>query len=374
MSLRVAHVVRQFHPSQGGMEDVVYNLAQQQRETHGHRPHVITLDRVFRKNLRLPDVEIFNDIPITRLPYRGSERYPLCPQILHHLADCDVIHVHGIDFFYDFLALTRWHHRRPMIASTHGAFFHTQFAQHLKKFFFHTVTRSSSIGYRRVIATSDNDGDIFSQIIGGERLTVIENGVDINKYADAACTQREPVLLYFGRWSINKGLPETMQLLKLLRERDPRWSLIVAGREYDYTTAQLHEIARANNIANSVEICPNPSSEKIRQLMARASYFISLSQHEGFGLTAVEAMSAGLIPLLSRIPPYVKLARETKAPLLMSKDIAASADAVMSLHNASLSEYKQRKNRALLSAQRFSWTDVAERYAQEYIRACGHTH
>jgi alpha-1,3-mannosyltransferase len=45
-------------------------------------------------------------IPIQRLPWRGSSRYPLAPSVLWHLQSADVVHVHAIDFF-----LISWHSR-----------------------------------------------------------------------------------------------------------------------------------------------------------------------------------------------------------------------------------------------------------------------
>ncbi|RYZ86910.1 MAG: glycosyltransferase, partial [Proteobacteria bacterium] len=37
-----------------------------------------------------------------------------------------------------------------------------------------------------------------------------------------------------------------------------------------------------------------PSQEQLGRLLSGAQYFVSLSRHEGFGIAAIEAMSAGL--------------------------------------------------------------------------------
>lgn len=369
MSLRVVHVVRQFHPSRGGMEDVVFNIARFQSELHGHQPSVVTLDRVFRQNDPLPAREMIHGIPVTRLPYRGSERYPICPAVLKHLHDADVVHVHGVDFFYDFLAMTRWLHRKPLLASTHGGFFHTAFAQRLKKLFFHTVTRASSYGYSRVLATSANDGDTFAQILGRDRLRVIENGVDIEKYDNASSPTKQPTLIYFGRWSSNKGLMESFQLLQALRKTNPEWTLIVAGREYDYSIDQLRAICTELGITEAVTLVSSPSDAELRELMGRASYFVCLSKHEGFGLAAVEAMSAGLIPLLSEIPPFVKLARQTGVPLLIDNNPKHGAQALLALHARDTDNHTRLRTQAQIHARQFSWRAVVDAYVAEYERA-----
>src|SRR5690349_11548212 len=130
VSMRVLHVVRQFHPSIGGLESVVAGLAGEQRR-NGIAAEVLTLDRLFHDptRRRLPATDQVGDIPIRRIPFAGSRRYPLAAPVLRHLRGFDLVHVHGVDFFSDFLAATQPLHKRPLVLSTHGGFFHTSFAR-----------------------------------------------------------------------------------------------------------------------------------------------------------------------------------------------------------------------------------------------------
>lgn len=146
MSLNVVHVIRQYYPSVGGMEDVVRNIASSQQATGRQNASIVTLNRLFRNSDELLETEDMVDgVPVTRLPYRGSSRYPLCPSVLRAINGADVVHVHGVDFFFDYLAITRLMHRRPLLVSTHGGFFHTEFASRLKEIWFNTITRASSL-------------------------------------------------------------------------------------------------------------------------------------------------------------------------------------------------------------------------------------
>jgi alpha-1,3-mannosyltransferase len=367
MSLRIAHVVRQYHPSVGGMEDVVHNVARHQLEA-GHRPAVITLDRLFRdRGQSLPPAEEMDGIPVRRLPFAGSSRYPICPQVLGRLAEADVVHVHGVDFFFDYLAATRWLHRRPLVASTHGGFFHTRFAARLKRVFFNTVTRGSARAYDRIIATSHNDGRIFRPIVKGARLEVIENGVDVRKFHDCAARQPTPTLIYFGRWSENKGIPAAIDLLARLRSRDPAWRLIVAGREYDYDAVQLRDLVAFAGLGDSVERVPNPSDAELAALIGRASYFVCLSRHEGFGLAAIEALSAGLQPVLSDIPPFRFLVQRSGLGAIVrcGREDAAVAW-LIDANQSGQGLHAERRAHAMTFAQPYDWPRVAGRYLRVY--------
>jgi alpha-1,3-mannosyltransferase len=370
--MKVAHVVRQYLPSIGGMEEVVRNLVQYQHTETDYEPYVVTLDRVFREPQQaLPAHEILDGIAVHRLPYSGSERYPWCPQVLKTLHAADLVHVHGVDFFFDFLALTRPLHRKPLLLSTHGGFFHTAFAQRLKRMYFHSITRASSLAYSRIIATSENDGDIFNQILNKRRLAVIENGVDIHKFDDTASPSLQPKLIYFGRWSVNKGLLETLDVLAALCAQQPHtpWQLTIAGREYDLTADAILAYAARKGIAERVTIVPGPTNQDLRQWIAQASYFICMSHHEGFGIAPIEAMSAGLRPILSAIPPFKRLVDSTGVGLLLAAaDPTTQARQITQWHTQHSLQTANGLGRAAarIAASAYAWTDVAARYTQQY--------
>lgn len=367
--MRIAHVVRQYLPAIGGMEEVVHNLARYQIEIAGHRPKIITLNRIFRNNdANLPAHETIEGIPVVRLSYSGSERYPLCPSVLGTLRHADVVHVHGIDFFFDFLALTRPWHRKPLLASTHGGFFHTQFAQRLKKLYFASVTRFSGRVYDRIVATSENDGTLFGGIVNPAKLTVIENGVDIKKYLDAASPQLKPVLIYFGRWSVNKGLFKAIDVLAGLRRRSPDvdWRMIIAGRAYDVDAAAIRTDARQKGVADSISLIERPSIEQLRAQIGLASYFICLSDHEGFGIAPIEAMSAGLRLVLSDIAPFRRLQNRAPSSVSIGGDVETWTMQILSAHACGQAAYEQTRRLSMQAADAYSWEDVGSRYVQQY--------
>ena len=368
--MKVVHVVRQFHPSVGGMEEVVLNIARRHLAAGGEA-EVVTLDRVFHDGKqRLPTHEQHQGVPVRRLSYTGSTRYPLCPQVLGALRGADVVHVHGIDFFYDYLALTGAVHGKPMIASTHGGFFHTAYASRLKRLWFNSVTRASARAYRRIVATSRNDGEMFAPVTAAGRLRVIENGVDIGKFAGMGSSVPGKTLVSFGRWSVNKGIPETLDLLRHLVAGDGDWRLILAGREFDLKRADLERGINSRGLQAHVEIVDAPSQEQLGELLSRTQYFVSLSRHEGFGIAAIEAMSAGLVPILSTIPPYAKLQAESKLGLLVDAQAPeAAAQAVRQLANVDEETFEARRRHALAYVTRYDWDAVVERYRNEYRQA-----
>ena len=226
--LDLVHVVRQYRPGIGGIETFVEQLAQAQRRD-GHHVRIVSLNRIFDSAAgTLPAHELLDGVEVVRIPYRGSKRYPLAPSVLRSLGTAQLIHVHGIDFFADYLALTSLVHRRPLIVTTHGGFFHTGFAQRLKKLYFATVTRAALSRFTLVIAGSNDDETIFRRIVG-DRVRLISNKVDLAKFAGLA-DPTAPSIIYFGRIAPNKEVERLLRWFAGLAQSDDPRRLIIAGK------------------------------------------------------------------------------------------------------------------------------------------------
>ncbi|HYG89240.1 MAG TPA: glycosyltransferase family 4 protein [Azospirillum sp.] len=366
---RVVHVTRQFWPSVGGIEDAVLNLCAHQRREHGIDAVVITLDRLFgAPSQRLPARESVQDVPVLRIPWRGSRRYPIAPKVLSHLRHADIVHVHAIDFFFDFLALTRPLHKRPLVASTHGGFFHTQFARSFKNAYFQTVTRGSARAYDAIVACSDADAHRFKPITPGNLVT-IENGANVAKFRDGASRTLRPTLLYFGRLGRHKRIDSVFAVLQGLLRSRPDWSLVVAGSEWDVTFDELKEAARQAGVADAVTFVPRPTDADLRALISHASYFVCPSAHEGFGIAAVEALSAGLIPVLSAIPPFEKLVARTGVGFTYDPDEPQTAvERLVQMSSLAPADAAALRTLAQQAAASYDWGRVTDTYVSLYRR------
>ncbi len=361
----IVHVVRQFLPNRGGLEDVVANLARQ-TVRRGYRVRVVTLDSLFTApEDKLPLREDIDGIEVVRIPWFGTSRYPLAPQVFRHLADADLVHVHAIDFFFDALAWSRLLHGKPMIVTTHGGFFHTQKYATIKKIWFRTLTRASVMAYRRVVCCSASDLKQFSEIAPDSLL--IENGADIGKFADTASRRAKRRIVTIGRFSVNKRLDHLLDAMAMLKTRDPEWHLDIVGAESDLNRADVEGAIESRHLSGRVTLHVSPENDTIRRIIAEASIFASASEYEGFGLVALEAMSAGLLPVLNANNAFATLA--ARHPVLMLADFTnpeSAATAIEAAHQA-LSRQPDAVRAELLDAARgYSWDIVAGRYIDLY--------
>ena len=306
-SREIVHVVRQYAPGIGGLEEFVAKLAEHQRSTF-RTVRVVTCDRIFAKpEERLPARETINGIEVVRLPYVGSRRYPIVPGLWRALAGADIVHVHAIDFAFDALALTRVRRRRVVIATTHGGFFHTARFATLKKIWFATLTRASVRGYDALVCCSASDLARFAPIASG-RARLIVNGVDVEKFAGASAPKLSRNMVTLGRFSSNKRLDRLIEVAALLREEDPAWHLDICGVPADMSAQTLNAHIAQRGLQDHVTLHVGLPHEGVREVLSRNSFFVSASEYEGFGLALIEAMSAGLLPIVHANAAYAAFA------------------------------------------------------------------
>lgn len=365
---RIVHVVRQFLPNRGGLEDVVANLCRAQLAA-GLRPSVVTLDRLFsRPELVLPPGQVIDGIPVTRIPFRGSTRYPLAPSVFAHLHDADLVHVHAIDFFFDALAFGWLLHRKPLVATTHGGFFHTSDFSRLKTLWFNGPTRLSAQVYRGIAGCSSNDARLFERLAPG-KVRVIENGVDLDKFAGASSPEPQRRLVSLGRFSKNKRPDRLIATMAALAPRAPDWHLDMIGVASDWTEDALRDAIAAAGMERNVTLHLGLDDAAARQVMSRTSLFVSASEFEGFGLALIEAMSAGLVPIVQPNAAFAGLAG--KFPVVRTVDFADPDEAAAAVEqaHADLVHFPGNTRPRLSDLASYSWDEVSRRYLELYAAA-----
>jgi alpha-1,3-mannosyltransferase len=368
----IVHVVRQFHPAIGGMENVVHELAAAQA-TAGHKVRIVTLNRLFRAKRCgvLPARQIIDGAEVIRVPFVGSPRYPIAPSVIKFIRDADIVHVHAIDFFFDYLAWTKPLHARKLIVSTHGGFFHTRYAARFKQLYFNTITRLSLTWYDAVVAVSVADYENFARL-RRRGVVCIANGVNVTKYADAAALNPKKSIVCIGRFSANKRLDLAIKFAAALHRYDREWTLKIIGRTWDADPAELTGLVQREGISTAVRIISSPAEAELRELISDCSVLVSASDFEGFGIVAVEGLSAGLFPVLSDIPAFRHLVEQTGVGLIVdfSQPEAAAGRFLARWREVSL-DYQAVRATLIKAAAAFDWRNKSAAYMDVYQAVLG---
>jgi alpha-1,3-mannosyltransferase len=368
--MRILEVARQFYPKIGGIESCVLNLSRR-LIARGHYVEVVTLNRDLQNGHRLESPGHIDSIEIHRIGYRGSRRYPIAPSWLRFIKDFDVIHAHAIDFFVDSAAIAKRLrlHDKPIVVTTHGGIFHTQQWIPLKNFYWRNVLRHSLDVADIVIAVSDRDASLFSPIVAPDKLITIPNGID-PAFASARAARVRGTVVCVGRVTEAKRVDKILDLLALVARDIKNLELLIVGpAEHDVVGALRQKAESLSPLFNPRFLGELPI-QQLSTLVASAHLFISAARHEGFGITTVEALSAGIPVLVTHTGIHDQIVKPGVNGWFWSglpdREAAATLREALLLPDARLDEMKVAARK---SAAPFDWNLATEKYERVFESA-----
>jgi alpha-1,3-mannosyltransferase len=301
----------------------------------------------------------------------GPRRYPVAPAALRAIRGYDLVHIHAIDFFVDYLSLLRRLHRVPLVVSTHGGFFHTQRARAFKEMYFKTVTRQSLGGVGAVVCVSQHDRELFARIVSPQRIRVIENGANIDRFWSLKKSIDPGLMLGIARLAENKRVHKVLEAMALLKDRFPHLRLAWVGADFAGLRPALERRVAELGLRGRVRFHGGASDEELYRLLERAHLFISASAYEGFGLSTIEAMSAATVVVVTAVGAHPDVVRDGVSGWLVDQDatgLAAAMERVLSMPQERIAAMG---NTARAATRRFSWSQIAPRYEQLYREVLG---
>lgn len=282
--MSVLYVTHRYPPRTGGVETHVRELATR-LATRGEDVTVFSADAGAGVSAESVD----NGVRVRRFrSFSPAEAFYVSPRLAAavHRADADVVHAHNYHAFPLFFAALGVDDTR-FIVTPH---YHGGSADGVRDRLLSCYRPFGRWALRRadaVIAVSEWERDRLRADFGVD-ATVIPNGVDVERFADAEPVERErPYLLSVGRLEAYKGVQHAIRALSEL----PAYDLVVAG-DGPYRT-ELDRIAREEGVEDRVDILGYVDDDRLPGLYAGAEVFLNLSEFEAYGMTVAEALAAG---------------------------------------------------------------------------------
>jgi len=363
--MKILQLTRQFLPSEGGIESVVEGLscALQQK---GHIVRVATLRSLFGTSLMAPAESVEAGLEVRRMRHWGPRRYPVAPAALAEIRGFDLVHIHAIDFFVDYLSLMRLLHRIPLVVSTHGGIFHTQWANRFKQMYFKTITRMSLGGVGAVVCVSQQDREKFEEIVAPQSIHLIENGANIDRFWSLRKSVEPGLMLGISRLAENKRIHKVLEAMAPLKDRYPQMRLEWVGADFTELRTSLERRVVELGLDGRVFFHGATSREKLYSLLERAHLFVSASAYEGFGLSTIEAMSAATVPVVTAVGAHPDVIQHGVSGFLTDIDAAELSARIEHVLAMSPEKLATMGEAARAATRRFSWTEIAPQYEQLY--------
>lgn len=221
-------------------------------------------------------------------------------------------------------------------------------------------------------ATREDILNLYKKVSKG-KIFVTSEGVDdtISDFKPVLFKAKTPYFLYVGNAYPHKNLEKFLEAFKLFRDNgSPRGSsgqaqftVKLAGKE-DYFYKKLKEYVKKEKI-DGVEFLGYVPDEDLAKFYIQAAATFIPSLMEGFGLTALEAMSMGSLVVCSKIPALTEVCGEN-AVYFHPEDILSINHAMGKVIGLSEKEKMTMVNKAKKHAESFSWKKTAELTLEVY--------
>jgi len=167
--------------------------------------------------------------------------------------------------------------------------------------------------------------------------------------------------LYIGNQSWRKNLNRLIQALSIIRKHYDV-NLVLAGPTTKEDTRSLQETARHYGVQDFVHITGVLREEQLAKILRYARLLVQPSLYEGFGMTPLEGMAAGVPVAVSRCSSLPEVCGDA-AIYFDPLDVADMANAIETL----LSNDGVRRRciqKGLGQVKKFDWNITAAKYVQ----------
>ena len=308
-----------YPPYINGVSTSVYNLREALKKL-GHTVYIVTVnDSIIKheyddkeKILRIPG------IPIGIYDYRLSEIYPVSTVKIIKKWKLDVIHSHtefGVGIFARILAKK---FKIPLVHTYHTLYEdYTHYITHnhfnkLSKKIVKDLTKVYCVKTaKETIVPTDKIYKLFKEkYMITKNVSVIPSGIDIERFFEEnveqdkverikekyGITKDDFTIIFVGRLAQEKNIEFLLNAQQKLIERGiNNIKLLIVGDGPD--KENYINITRKLNIFDKVIFTGKIEQDKIQYYYQCADAFVTASNSETQGLTVIEAMAAGVVPI-----------------------------------------------------------------------------
>ena len=177
----------------------------------------------------------------------------------------------------------------------------------------------------------------------------------------AAPPSREPIVLYVGSVFERRRVDQLMAAFDAVADQVPLAQLEVVGENRtSRPRIDLEALRQQSRHRHRIHLRAYVDEATLANLYARASVFAFLSEYEGFGLTPLEALAAGVPPVVLDTP----VARETVGAAALYVSPTAGREAIASALVTGLTDEGVRRDilaHAPAVLGQYDWTTTAAR-------------
>ncbi len=374
--MRILHVIHRLDREAGGTSALTVSMCEA-LAARGHHVSLFSLNRQSLNGTALADSPGFDARLFAAGPLTFSS--PLIRALYSEIPKYDLVHIHMLYRLPQAFAARLAHRAKvPYCVQPHGALepvlFHKQERRRAKRIYEFLVERDTLCRAAGLIFTTQGERDATAFLHLSNPAYIVPAGLAVDLYLQSSDTAGfrsryglagKDIILWMGRMTSVKALPNLVQAFCMMAARHPSAALVIAGPDQDNEKPLLEKILQTAGLRDRVIFTGMiHAGEKLAALQA-AQVFVLPSHTENFGISAMEAMAAGCPAIVSEnvkiAPEIVSHGAGLSVPVDAGK-LAAAIDALLS----DPARRSAMGAAAASLARRYDWEQVASHLEQAY--------
>jgi glycosyltransferase involved in cell wall biosynthesis len=252
--------------------------------------------------------------------------------------------------------------------------------------FLRAIRRVAARRVERYVAISSEIRSRLEQAgIDAARIIAIPNGIAVDRFAPVTAPRKRElrlalslpadalIMIYTGRLATSKGVMMLVDVWRELADHHPHAHLLIVGTgrgSFDDCEPALHEyIARH---AMTARVTLTGAVNNVQEYLQASDVFVFPSDYEGFSLSILEAMTAALPLVSTRVGIAAELGDQPRFGLLVPpQDRSAFRDALSNMLADPALRMEMGTNARAAVSERFSLSAEARRYCELFTELKG---
>jgi glycosyltransferase involved in cell wall biosynthesis len=200
--------------------------------------------------------------------------------------------------------------------------------------------------------------------ISSNKVLVISNGVDVERFKPLPLRFRQNIILYVGSLIERKGLKFLLSALPNVFKSFPSYRLLIVGEGPQYP--ELKRMSDSLNITDKVIFLGFQSHERVRTLMQLAKLFVLPSTEEAQGVVLLEALACGTPVVASKVGGIPEVITSDVGILVPCANSGALSEAIVSILSDNARWLNMSEQARTRAENLYSWKRIARQWISVY--------
>ena len=244
--------------------------------------------------------------------------------------------------------------KHKIIFLTHGLLFHNKKYFIIKKIYFFLITKLL-FRYFSIISVSNSDSDSLKKF-NFHNFLEIPNGVNMIKPSK----EKKYKFCLVGRNTASKNLDKYLSFLNFYYNQgnssNLKNSVLISDSIIGLKTEKINML----NIYSKLNI------QDYEKILSQSEYIMSFSDYEGFGLSLIEGISAGAIPICKFNDSFNKILIHCKELIFMENDNQKIFQLIKNVENLDYENHKFLARKLSSISSKYSVENMVNKF-DKYI-------